>query len=1596
MSERHASSSKQAGSSADALSPASSTSTLRAAPTTGSEQARQRSRGQMARKQSLADGIALGSGLRSANFPPSSPPPAYHPHPYQTAADLRQSSHLRQRPSVSRSRPASGAASEEHADLVTPRGGANSKGSRDVRRKRKRKAHAPQPPLLGGLYFSDLIVVAFFYALNLLRTCGLAELMDVAFKGTAYAVTRLPFEFWQRWSLSRYPPASTAHAQRPSSHGPDGSRYLQAIRHSSRRQSQRQARRHSDGSGHELTQSSTSAATTSDEDEADDAHQLSPFHHLVILLVRFACISFPHLLPRVLFAEETIGPLVRWRTGGGAAGIVREFTNEPADRLAPTSDSAALTDGQQAYGGDRECGKAAPPPSPAPGFRAFWIGPDAHIPVDVRRRDPESRHATTVLYLHGGGFSLGSVAFYAEALIRIMAKVALYERDAGEGGSRCVAVEYDLSPSVRFPAPLLQCLRCYAHLVEVEGIDPASITVAGDSAGANLAMSMLLCLDGQARDEPLMSERDWSKLPMPGKAVFISPWADLRPSGSHAFAHLREQHLRSRPRTAASSSNKGSSTKESASATAKAAPKPSVWTEAMAEYEWDYVAAEALLHFAQVYAGVLDKPRRVRGPTGWVANFCAILAGDPEPPQGVEADKPGARPYAYNPLSVLSRLVTPPTTRLAKAAHTALTEPLLDLGTQRFRAPGRPRADPFQNDRQSQRSGLEPLFPSRERETDAVASTADLFVPTWGFSDSDNEDNEAERDPRRSSPTFAEAVDRLENHILISPALGDWSRIRLERGMLVTWGERERLADDIEAWASKVRQQQGRASPAFGEPTSEDSRSPSLSTSRTAGTAQHGSPTQGGDHAEHVGSLQHRRAVSSSKDRTTMPRQDGPAPTEASYLCTAVEHGPSGVHAWPFVSMYLAGTEAEREKGLDLLASFIARPPWQTSQPDKPRPDAMIDDAAIKQAPLTMSLPARKTSSEFLIPQSPPHHDGLSPVGSLPSDVYDDDERHYMFNSRSREESLDWDSVELRNELGLRGVAVSSSSSSPEGRFPPEPMWNEPTPTTTGGSSPVVDRDRGSAGGAESPRVGLGLAASRLADSQAAADILSGQAAQPASSGPHTAEASDEEGWESDGPAFAAGTKASVTNVSAPAKRAAGKTLSRKRSNSLGKRTKTATSSASSSVMSTPKATSTASFASKAPEAPASLKLDPVHLSAPTFPAASYAAPPSVASSSAFISSPPSRPDMSKMWGGIEVRNVQARRDVLQSTQISGRSVMPQIGEPRRSGMTLAEIEALEEAEEAAASANAGGAAGAGPSPLASDPSNRGRPAGRSSSRDRLSRILGSAYESDPDLPLNDAGGAHDSDSDSESDFASPRIGAVASPRYVDDGTLSSSAQHPLSMDPSFYGLSSYSTSRPEGLSDIAEEDSQFDASSEFGVRSPSGGGGGGESESEDESAPRWDERGFAFTPSGREAERLREALDERERLWRRRRAESDEEDEHDDDDDEHDDDDDEHDDDDDEHDDDDDSDVGGYQEDSDDFSPRDPARPRQPAASKGQDDVGTRSPSAAAAAATAPASTSTSSAAYLYALGVGAGRKSPTPSISSFSSQKSKEDVWW
>jgi acetyl esterase/lipase len=116
---------------------------------------------------------------------------------------------------------------------------------------------------------------------------------------------------------------------------------------------------------------------------------------------------------------------------------------------------------------------------------------------------PVDRPEPTVLYLHGGGYVLGS-AFGYQAHAGALAAAAQ---------SGVLVVDYRLAPEHPFPAALDDSRSAYRWLLD-QGVAPDCVTVAGDSAGGGLVMSLLLSL-----------KRDGE--PAPGGAVLLCPWLDL-------------------------------------------------------------------------------------------------------------------------------------------------------------------------------------------------------------------------------------------------------------------------------------------------------------------------------------------------------------------------------------------------------------------------------------------------------------------------------------------------------------------------------------------------------------------------------------------------------------------------------------------------------------------------------------------------------------------------------------------------------------------------------------------------------------------------------------------------------------------------------------------------------------------------------------------------------------------------------------------------------------------------------------------------------------------------------------------------------------
>lgn len=154
------------------------------------------------------------------------------------------------------------------------------------------------------------------------------------------------------------------------------------------------------------------------------------------------------------------------------------------------------------------------------GLQRRLIDPPRPITEPVRRTDmhavdaggvpaewfsvPESDPDRVFLYLHGGGYAIGSINSHRDLLARLCIA----------SGMSVLAAEYRLAPENPFPAQLEDAQRVFSWLTEARGIAPERIVIGGESAGAGLTLATLVSL----RDQDS---------PMPAGGVLLSGWFDL-------------------------------------------------------------------------------------------------------------------------------------------------------------------------------------------------------------------------------------------------------------------------------------------------------------------------------------------------------------------------------------------------------------------------------------------------------------------------------------------------------------------------------------------------------------------------------------------------------------------------------------------------------------------------------------------------------------------------------------------------------------------------------------------------------------------------------------------------------------------------------------------------------------------------------------------------------------------------------------------------------------------------------------------------------------------------------------------------------------
>jgi epsilon-lactone hydrolase len=185
--------------------------------------------------------------------------------------------------------------------------------------------------------------------------------------------------------------------------------------------------------------------------------------------------------------------------------------------------SQAMQDAIEALRDRRKAGAGQVPPTLQELRATFTPGDRLHpVPDDVLVSDvtangvpahwltaPGTDPGRVLLFLHGGGFELGSVRSDGELAARL----------GRAAGMRVLFPEYRLAPEHPFPAALDDVLAAWSWLRTDQGLSATSLAVAGDSAGGGLAVALLVATRDAGQD-------------LPAAAVLMSPTVDLTSSGA--------------------------------------------------------------------------------------------------------------------------------------------------------------------------------------------------------------------------------------------------------------------------------------------------------------------------------------------------------------------------------------------------------------------------------------------------------------------------------------------------------------------------------------------------------------------------------------------------------------------------------------------------------------------------------------------------------------------------------------------------------------------------------------------------------------------------------------------------------------------------------------------------------------------------------------------------------------------------------------------------------------------------------------------------------------------------------------------------------
>ena len=185
--------------------------------------------------------------------------------------------------------------------------------------------------------------------------------------------------------------------------------------------------------------------------------------------------------------------------------LITLLRSRPAPATQDVADSRARFEKMGAFLGgapDAKCEKVD-----VDGVPAEWVSA------------PGADASRAVLYLHGGGYAIGSINTHRRLAFDISAA----------SGARVLLLDYRLAPEHPFPAAVDDAATAWRWLLK-QGLAADKLAIAGDSAGGGLTIATLVNL----RDQ---------KLGLPACAVAISPWVDLEGVGTSMTARSAQDPM---------------------------------------------------------------------------------------------------------------------------------------------------------------------------------------------------------------------------------------------------------------------------------------------------------------------------------------------------------------------------------------------------------------------------------------------------------------------------------------------------------------------------------------------------------------------------------------------------------------------------------------------------------------------------------------------------------------------------------------------------------------------------------------------------------------------------------------------------------------------------------------------------------------------------------------------------------------------------------------------------------------------------------------------------------------------------------------------